>query len=264
MMIATIAAAAMIAATPEWLVQKNKDLSTAFNTKQWDAIQSAYHPDSMLVANSQKIYGGSDIASFFKNIYTQGLVSHIELTTQFSFFETDSLLHTVLLAEDAPDSVDFTVYTRWFNSSGTWLKAFEAVLRPRTDATRKGCEKLSPVAVPAWMTAQQTKFSSCLTSQNASCAQSLYHVGALQIPSDCASFVQYGDLPNYFQNSSAGITFAEAQPSHVFKESDTLYHEVGDLITNTVSSSYYNRWVLDGGVWSIAVGIASVLPGGHC
>ena len=247
------------------MVDLNKELSNAYNTKDFDTMQKAYNPGALLMANSNRVYAGTDAAAFFKSLSDKQIVASLNLTTQFIYEESATLIHAVTAAEDKPDGQTFYTYTRWINP-GTWQKAFEVVLQ-RRPATADFAEKicLDPVVAPTWLTALDDKFGKCLNAKNGTCAQSLYHVGALELPPAGTAFVHYEQIGDFYQNFSKTVTFSEAAPTTIYKESDSLYHELGVLVTDVGSSAYYNRWVQDPkDVWSIAVGIGSVLPGGHC
>ena len=105
-----------------------------------------------------------------------------------------------------------------------------------------------------------TQFGLRYNAANFTGVQDFYNPGAELIPPTADTFLLGNTLASFFEASyKAGLRDVSMTPKHVLQESDSLWHELGEVKDSTGSGMYYVRWINPtGSQWQIAFDCMSV------
>ena len=92
----------------------------------------------------------------------------------------------------------------------------------------------------------------------------VYHPDADLVPDTVDEFLTHDKLENFFEDSARqGLASLKLEPLNVVVESDTLWHEIGNVShsLNPAGNLYYVRWVKPNSTWLIAFDMMAIGEG---
>lgn len=112
--------------------------------------------------------------------------------------------------------------------------------------------------------ARDTAFADLYNKGDYAGVTAVYHPDADLVPDTVDEFLTHDKLENFFEDSARqGLADLKLEPLNVVVESDTLWHEIGNVShsLNPGGNLYYVRWVKPNSTWLIAFDMMTIGEG---